>query len=123
MSRRSSAGRIGRGGPVDRAVVVEVLRAGLGVAHLFGARRALGRPAVLGRVLGVRQLAQATIAGRADSPEAHTLSAAVDAVHGLTMVPLALVDRQSRRFALRQLWIATLLTVLEIGLVGSGRRR
>jgi hypothetical protein len=117
MSRRDRAGR------VDRAVVVEVLRAGIGVAHLLGARRALGRPAVLGRVLGVRQLSQATITGRAGSPEAHTLGAAVDAVHGLTMVPLALFDRQSRRFAIRQVWIATLLTVLEIGLVGSGRRR
>jgi hypothetical protein len=115
--------RQGRAGRVDRAVAVEFLRAGIGVAHLIGARRSLGRPAVLGRVLGVRQLAQATITGRADSPEAHTLSAAVDAVHGLTMVPLALFDRQSRRFAVRQVWIATLLTVLEIGLVGTGRHR
>ncbi|PYY37995.1 hypothetical protein DEJ16_06660 [Curtobacterium sp. MCJR17_055] len=117
MSRRTSTTG------VDRAAVVEVLRAGIGVAHLLGARRALGRPAVLGRVLGVRQLAQATITGRAGTPEAHTLGAVVDAVHGLTMVPLALFDRQSRRFAVRQVWIATLLTVLEVALVGTGRRR
>jgi hypothetical protein len=107
----------------DRAALVEGLRAAVGVAHLIGSRRALGRPAEDGRVLGVRQLAQAALTVRAASPEAHTLSAAVDAVHGLTMVPLALFDRQSRRFAIRQVWIATLLTVLEVGLVGTGRRR
>lgn len=106
----------------DRASLVEALRAGIGVAHLVGSGRSLGRPAVLGRVLGVRQLAQAAITARAASPEAHTLSAAVDALHGLTMVPLALFDRQSRRFAVRQVWIATLLTVLEVALVGTGRR-
>lgn len=107
----------------QRAVLVEVLRAGIGVAHLAGARRSLGRPAVLGRVLGVRQLTQAGLLLRSGSPDAHTVSALVDATHGVTMVPLALFDRQSRRFAVRQLWIATLLTVLEVALVGRGRKR
>jgi hypothetical protein len=107
----------------QRAVVVEVLRAGIGVAHLLGARRSLGRPAALGRVLGVRQLAQAGLLLRTGSADAHTVSALVDATHGVTMVPLALLDPQSRRFAVRQLWIATALTVLEVALVGRGRRR
>ncbi len=39
------------------------------------------------------------------------------------MVPLLALDRRSRPFAARQVWIALLLTVLEIGLVGTGRRR
>ncbi|WIB26607.1 hypothetical protein [Curtobacterium sp. MCSS17_015] len=107
----------------DRVRVVELLRVGIGVVHLLGSRRALGRPAVLGRVLGVRQLTQAGLLLRAGSPDAHTVSALVDATHGATMVPLALLDRQSRRFAVRQLWIAALLTVLEIALVGRGRER
>jgi len=112
-----------RGRERDRTAVVEVLRAGIGVAHLIGAQRASGRVAVFGRVLGVRQLVQAGLVARAASPEAHTLSAAVDAAHGLSMVPLLALDRRSRPFAARQVWIALLLTVLEIGLVGTGRRR
>jgi hypothetical protein len=110
------------------ALAVELLRAGIGVAHLLGSRHALGRPAVLARVLGVRQLVQAGLVLRAGSAsgsgaaDAHTVSALVDATHGVTMVPLALLDRQSRRFAVRQLWIAVLLTVLEVALVGPGRK-
>jgi hypothetical protein len=107
----------------DRAVVVELLRAGIGIAHLLGARRTLGRTAVMGRVLGVRQLTQAGLLLRAGSADAHTASALVDAAHGVTMVPLALLDRRSRRFAVRQLWIATFLTVLEVALVGRGGKR
>ena len=117
MSRGSRSGR------QQRALAVELLRAGIGVAHLLGSRRALGRPAVLARVLGVRQLTQAGLVLRASTADAHTVSALVDATHGVTMVPLALVDRQSRRFAVRQLWIAMLLTVLEVALVGRGGKR
>ncbi|PYY31609.1 hypothetical protein [Curtobacterium sp. MCBD17_030] len=120
MSRAGLAGRLGTRG--QRALAVELLRAGIGITHLLGARRALGRPAVLGRVLGVRQLGQAGLVLRAGTADAHTVSAVVDATHGVTMVPLALIDRQSRRFAVRQLWIATLLTVLEVALVGRGQR-
>jgi hypothetical protein len=107
----------------QRALAVELLRAAIGVVHLVGSRRALGRPAVLARVLGVRQVTQAGLVLRVGTPDAHTVSALVDATHGVTMVPLALLDRQSRRFAVRQLWIATLLTVLEVALVGRGGNR
>jgi hypothetical protein len=107
----------------DRAVVVELLRAGIGIAHLVGARHALGRTAVMGRVLGVRQLTQAGIVTRVGTPDAHTLSAVVDAAHGLSMVPLVVLDRKSRRFAGRQVLIAALLTVLEVALVGRGGTR
>lgn len=76
---------------------------------------------MLDRVLGVRQLAQAALVLRAGSAEAHTVSAVVDALHGATMVPLAL-DPRRRRFAVRQFWIALLLTVAEVAAVGHGRR-
>lgn len=117
MSRRSRRAR------TDRARWVEGLRAGIGLAHLLAAGRSTGRVAVFGRVLGVRQLAQAALLVRAASPEAHVLGAAVDATHGVTMVPLITLDPRSRGFAARQLVVAVLLTVLEVGLVGTGRGR
>ncbi|MDM7885875.1 hypothetical protein QUG92_12230 [Curtobacterium sp. RHCKG23] len=117
MSRRSRRAR------TERARWVEGLRAGIGIAHLIASRGSTGRVAVFGRVLGVRQLAQAALLVRAGSPEAHVLSAAVDATHGVSMVPLIALDRQTRGFAVRQLVVAIVLTALEVGLVGTGRRR
>lgn len=72
--------------------------------------------------LGVRQLVQAALVARAGTGNAHTVSAAVDAVHGVTMVPLTL-DPRRRGFALQQVWIATVLTVAEVAVVGRGGRR
>ena len=117
MSRRS------RRAGTDRARWIEGLRAGIGLAHLIAARGSSGRVAVFGRVLGVRQLLQAGLLVRARTPEAHVVGAAVDATHGITMVPLIALDPQTRGFAARQLVVAVLLTVLEVGLVGTGRRR
>lgn len=116
MSRRKDRRR-------SRATIVEIGRAAIGVAHLAGSRRALGRTAVFSRILGVRQIAQAALLLRSGSAEAHTLGAAVDATHGISMVPLLVLDRRSRRFAWRQFWVALTLTVLEIGLVGPGAKR
>ncbi|MDM7892999.1 hypothetical protein [Curtobacterium caseinilyticum] len=117
MSRRSRRTR------VDRARWVEGLRAGISLAHLVASGRSSGRVAVFARVLGVRQLAQAALLVRAQTPEAHVLGAAVDATHGITMVPLIALDRQTRGFATRQLVVAVLLTALEVGLVGTWRGR
>ena len=117
MSRRSRRDRR------QRSRWVEGLRAGIGVAHLLASRGSSGRVAVFGRVLGVRQVVQAGLLTRADSPDAHVLSAAVDATHGVSMVPLIALDRQTRGFAVRQLAVAVLLTALEVGLVGTGRGR
>lgn len=109
------------GSSVRGAAVVELCRAGLGLWHL--GRAARGRDqAVLHGVLGVRQLVQAAFVARTGTGNAHTLSAAVDAVHGVTMVPLAL-DPRRRGFALQQVWIATVLTVAEVAVVGRGSRR
>jgi hypothetical protein len=113
MSRRSPT--------VSGTAVVELARAGLGLWHLGGAARGSDQ-AVLHGVLGVRQLAQAVLVARAGSGNAHTLSAVVDAVHGATMVPLA-VDPRRRRFALDQLWIAAVLAIAEAAVVGRGGRR
>ncbi|MCS6588162.1 hypothetical protein [Curtobacterium flaccumfaciens] len=113
MSRRSST--------VNGAAVVELARAGLGLWHLSRAARGSDQ-AVLHGVLGVRQLAQATLVARAGSGNAHTLSAVVDALHGATMVPLA-VDPRRRRFAVDQLWIAAVLAIAEAAVVGRGGRR
>jgi hypothetical protein len=104
------------------ASVVEGVRATLGVVHLLGAGRQ-PRTAVFNRVLGARQLAQATLLLRSGSGNAHTLGAAVDAVHAVTMLPLLFVGGPWRRVASSQLAIASALAVAEAALVGAGRRR
>lgn len=100
---------------------VEAFRAAVGIGHAVRAARGGGQP-VLDVVLAARQLAQAGLVGRAGTPDAHTLSAVVDTLHGLTMVPLAVADRRRRRFALGQLGIALVLVIAECAAVGSGRR-
>ncbi|MFK4481855.1 hypothetical protein [Curtobacterium sp. AB7] len=115
MTRRA------RAGSSPAASAVELGRAVLGVWHLSRSFRGRDQ-AVLHGVLGVRQLVQAALVARTGSGNAHTLSAAVDAVHGVTMVPLAL-DPRRRTFALQQVWIATVLTVAEVAVVGRGGRR
>ncbi|SDQ18732.1 hypothetical protein SAMN02800687_0760 [Curtobacterium sp. UNCCL20] len=104
-----------------RGRAVEFARAALGVWHLMRAQRAGDQHPVLDRVLGVRQLAQAAVVLRAGTADAHTASALVDAAHGVTMVPLAVLDPRGRRFACGQLWIALALTIAEVAVVGRGR--
>ncbi|ROP63633.1 hypothetical protein EDF24_0658 [Curtobacterium sp. PhB130] len=106
----------------QRASAVEAARLVLGGLHLVRAGAA-PRTAVFYRVLGVRQLAQAALLLRARSGDAHTLGAAVDATHAVTMLPLMLVGGQWRRVATSQFWIATALAVAEVTLVGTGRKR
>ena len=110
-----------RAAATRRGRAVEIARAVLGVWHLVRAQRPGDQHPVLDRVLGVRQLAQAAVVLRAGTADAHTASALVDAAHGVTMVPLALLDPRRRRFAGGQLWIALALTVAEIAVVGQGR--
>lgn len=117
MSRRDRRDRR------QRARWVEGLRAGIGVVHLVASRGSSGRVAVFARVLGARQLLQAALLTRAASPDAHVVGAAVDATHGISMVPLIALDRQTRGFAARQLVVAVVLTALEVSLVGTGRGR
>ncbi|WP_144715120.1 hypothetical protein [Curtobacterium pusillum] len=114
----------------NRATAVEAARAALGVAHLVRAARTSGSTGRdedgtvwFHRVLGVRQLAQAGLLARNGSPTAHTLATLVDATHAVSMVPLAVVDRRRRRFAVGQLLVAVGLAVAEALLVGPGGRR
>ena len=105
-----------------RLLAVEVGRAAIGVWHALRALRGSDER-VLDTVLAVRQLGQAALVVRTATPEAHTLSALVDAAHGASMVPTALAGRRRRRFAGGQVWIAVALTVAEVAAVGSGRGR
>jgi hypothetical protein len=116
----------------SRATPVELGRAALGVRHLVDAglearRASRGEPTpgtvAFSRVLGVRQIVQAALLLRSGSPNAHTLGALVDATHAISMVPLLLLDRRRRSFAVSQLLVALLLTAVEITLVGVGGRR
>jgi len=75
---------------------------------------------VLDGVLAVRQLGQAALVLRSGSSDAHTLSAAVDALHGASMVPVALVGGRRRRFAAGQVLVAAVLAIAEVRAVGRG---
>ncbi|WP_022907597.1 hypothetical protein [Curtobacterium sp. B18] len=83
--------------------------------------RAGGRAARARRRARLRQVVQAALVARAGTSDAHTISAVVDTVHGLTMVPLVIIGHR-RRFALGQLGIALVLVVAECAAVGTGRR-
>jgi hypothetical protein len=98
---------------------VEIARAAIGVGHAVRVFRGSANPA-LDVVLAVRQVAQAVLVGRTGSGDAHTLSAVVDTLHGVTMVPLA-ADPRRRRFAVGQLWISAGLAIAEVAAVGPGR--
>jgi hypothetical protein len=83
-----------------------VARAAYGVSLLLapGAviRIASGEPAdrastVVGRVLGLRHLAQALIIDRAETHDRLLIGAVIDAAHALSMVGLAALSRDHRR--------------------------
>lgn len=91
------------------------VRGGLGAAQLLlpglASRPLTGAPLdrrsrQIVRVLGGRQLIQAAGTGADPTPIALAAGAAVDVVHGLTMVVLGLVDRHRRRVALGDALIA-----------------
>ncbi|KTR04556.1 hypothetical protein [Curtobacterium luteum] len=96
---------------------VESARSALGAVH--AARALRGRPTpVLDAVLAVRQLGQAVLVRRAGTVDAHTASALVDALHGASMVPVALFGGRLRRFAAVQVLLAVALAVAEVAAVG-----
>lgn len=70
-------------------------------------RRVAGRPLdrherLAARVLGARHTLQAGAATVLASPTGYRLGAGVDALHALSMVGLAVVDRRRRRLALAE---------------------
>jgi hypothetical protein len=63
---------------------------------------------VVARILGARQLTQATLSGVRPSPEVLAMGVWVDAVHALTALGLAVVDRSRARAGLTDTAVAAL---------------
>ncbi|WP_242089883.1 hypothetical protein [Curtobacterium sp. DN_7.5] len=101
---------------------VEVLRLAVAGGHAVRLLEPRRTP-VLDAVLAVRQTAQAVLVSRSGSPDAHTASAVVDVLHGVSMVPVALLGGRLRRFAAVQVVLAAALAVAEVTAVGRGRGR
>ncbi|SCG62406.1 hypothetical protein [Micromonospora inositola] len=87
---------------------------------------ALGRPSGLAvatlRVLGVRHLVQAAVTLRRPTPVVLTGGAAADALHAVSAVALAAVDRRQRRIALLDTAIAAGWMVLDLRAARRPRR-
>jgi len=106
--------------------VLDALRFGWGVhalartdrtADLYGvAPTQRGRPAALAavRVLGARDVFQATVLPATGDPRGRRLGAVVDALHVASMVPLAIVSRTWRRPALISAAATTLFAAGEL---------
>jgi hypothetical protein len=75
--------------------------------------RSLGLAAL--RVLGARDILQATVIPARAEAQARRLGAAVDAVHVLSMLPLALLSPTWRRPALTSAAITTVFALAEVG--------
>ena len=91
---------------MKRYRVIEILRAAWGVALLIAPDRVLAATdsgpvdtpsRTVTRILGARQLAQATLSGLRPSPEVLAMGVWVDTVHALTALTLALGDRRRAR--------------------------
>ena len=133
--RRTRARRTGREARhastvLPAAATVELVRGSLGVLHLVTAQARRDDPLrprrggrTFDRVLGVRQLVEAVLLRRSGTGDAHTLAAAVDLTHAVSMLPLLFVGARWRRLGASQLVIALGLAVAEVLLVGARRRR
>jgi hypothetical protein len=95
---------------------MRVLRFGLGTLYLIAPRAVpdlLGVPTdrraqVVVRILGTRHLLQAgAVATTPDHRDALAVGSVVDALHAISMVALAAVDRRRRRLAVADAGVAT----------------
>ena len=105
------------------ALALEAARAAYGIRLLLNPS-AVGQDTasrVLARVLGVRQLAQAGLAAWQGGRTTHSLGAVVDALHALSMLPVASRPRW-RGFARSSAAAAVVLGVVE-GVVAARERR
>lgn len=96
---------------------IELLRAGWGAALLVAPRQVMTnvhhvrvdrKSVVIARILGARQLTQATLSGFRPSPEVLAMGVWVDAVHAMTALGLAMLDRSRARAGLTDTAIAGL---------------
>src|SRR5581483_5459706 len=107
-----------RGGAVGRMKhwrAIELVRAGWGAALLLAPQHVMERvhhvdvdtkSVVVVRILGARQLTQATLSGFRPSPEVLAMGVWVDAVHALTALGLSAVDRARARGGLTDAAVA-----------------
>ena len=107
------------------ASAATAVRAGWGLGLLVAPSRVVrgmggepdGAARVVARVLAARHLMQSAVLARSRSPLLRRGGAAVDALHGLSMLGLAVVDRSRRRPALLDAGLATAFAV--IGFAGT----
>ncbi|APE15844.1 hypothetical protein BOH72_12065 [Mycobacterium sp. WY10] len=98
-----------RGAPATRSRWIELSRAGWGFALLVAPRPVMehvhrvevdSKSVVVARILGARHLTQALLSGWRPSPEVLAMGVWVDAVHAMTALGLAVVDRARARAGL-----------------------
>ena len=108
---------------------LEFLRAGWGAALLAAPRAVLTeirsvqvdrKAIVVTRILGGRQLVQATLSGVRPSPEILAAGVWVDGVHALTAFGLALADRRRARIGVADGLIAALWASLGLHNLHTG---
>ncbi|KDE98132.1 hypothetical protein Y900_004025 [Mycolicibacterium aromaticivorans JS19b1 = JCM 16368] len=99
-----------------RSRSIELTRAGWGLALLVAPRAVMEtvhrievdtKSVVVARILGARHLTQALLSGWRPSPEVLAMGVWVDAVHAMTAVGLAAVDRSRARAGLTDAAAAT----------------
>jgi hypothetical protein len=101
----------------QRSRKIELFRAGWAVALLVAPRYVMTnvhnvgvdrRSIVIARILGARQLTQAALSGVRPSPEVLAMGVWVDAVHAITALGLAVLDRSRARAGMTDTAIASL---------------
>lgn len=101
----------------QRSRKIELLRACWGAALLIAPRHVMTnvhnvridrKSVVIARILGARQLTQAALSGIRPSPEVLAIGVWVDAVHAITALGLALLDRPRARAGMTDTAVASL---------------
>ncbi len=112
----------GASGRTAAGVALELGRAAYGLVSLLAPervaagelRRAPGPGTKqVARVLGARHVIQALAVLSTGNATAHRVGAVVDGLHGLSMVPWAVLTRTDRRYYVTSAVVATSLAVLE----------
>jgi hypothetical protein len=100
-----------------RSRAIELVRAGWGAALLVAPRQVMthihhlrvdSNSVVIARILGARHLTQAALSGLRPSPEVLAMGVWVDAVHAMTALGLAMLDRSRARAGLTDTAVAGL---------------
>lgn len=112
-----TAQRAPAGTPQRRSRKIELVRAGWGAAMLIAPRQVMThvhhvrvdtKSIAIARILGARHLTQAALSGFRPSPEVLAMGVWVDAVHAITALGLAMLDRSRTRAAVTDTAVAGL---------------